>query len=100
MSNKYGEVLALLEFGRNLGKEDAKKVETTRKPRDAKPPNIGELIFQKRQELAQLEQVYKDLEKLNKKEEKKPEKWNVDMIAMFLLAVTPINWAVLYLLLK
>lgn len=97
--SKYGDVLALLEFGRKLGNED-KKAETTRKPREAKPPNIGELIFQKRQELAQLEQVYKDLEKLNKKEEKKPNGWTVDTIAMLLLSITPINWAVLYFLLK
>lgn len=88
----------LIEYGVRMAKPD--RVPRTQK--EGKPPNIGELIFQKRRELAELEQVYKDLEKLNKKEDdkKKPNGWNVDTLAMLLLSITPINWVVLYLLLK
>ena len=90
--SKYGEVLALLDYGRKLGQEVADKDKKPQQTKKEKEPDIFELVAKKRKELAQLEAVASDLGKLYKKEEKKEDKkgWSERNIALFLIASSPV----------
>lgn len=87
MSNKV-DLVPLIEWAI---KRNAPETVRTRKKED-KPPNIGELIMIKRQELAALEAVMKDVAQMTKKEDKK-DKWHEKMstpqLAMILILVVP-----------
>lgn len=100
--SKYGEIVGLAELFMKIGRDTAAaevKKTTPQSTKKEKPLDLAALIAVKRKELAEFEQAVKDLEKMNKKEEKKKEGWSVDQVAMALMLILPLNWAVLYLLL-
>lgn len=101
MSKGYGEALALIEAGKQMALTSIKDAKPQRtETKKEKPLDLAQLIAQKRKELAEYEQAIKDLEKMSKKEEKKKDGWDSDKIAMLLLTLMPLNWAVMWLLLK
>lgn len=102
--SKYGEIVGLAELFMKIGRDTAAaevKKTTPQSTKKEKPLDLAALIAVKRKELAEFEQAVKDLEKMNKKEEKKEDKkgWGVDQVAMALLLMMPLNWAVIWLLL-
>ena len=108
MAKGYGEVLAFVEIGKQLAlanKPEEKKPQRTE--REKKPPSWEQLWLEEQQRRAKFDDFMKVLKKQmteDKKDDKKDDKnhWNfdVDRVALLLLAMVPINWAVMYLLLK
>jgi len=103
MGRAYSEALALIEAGKQmaLGAKQEKPMRTSTEKKD-KPKDIDLLAILevKRREIKAIENYIAEQTKLNKPEDKKKPGWSIDHIAMFLLAMMPINWAVMYLLLK
>jgi hypothetical protein len=87
--SKYGDMVALLDWAMKQKKEPEKKSRT--KPE--KPVDVFELLQQKRREAQMLEAFIKDMEKVNKKEEKKEDKSKLStvQIAMLLIGTFPIT---------
>ena len=107
MSKGYSEALALIEAGKQmaLGNLKEKPMRTRTEKKDDKPKEVDllALLEVKRREIKAIENYIAEQAKLAKPDEKKEEKkkgWNVDYIAMMLLGLMPINWAVIYLLMK
>lgn len=79
-------------------KED-KKPQRTKK--EEKPPTLEDLWVAEHARREKFDAFMKMQKKLTAEEDKKkPQGWTVDTIAMLLLSITPINWLVLYFLLK
>lgn len=99
--SKYGELLALAEIFKKQGAEEAKaKEKPMRTKKDDGKVDLMALLDQKHREYLAVKNFIDEQHKLNKPEEKKDKGWSIDHIAMFLMAMMPINWAVMYLLLK
>lgn len=99
--SKYGELLALAEIFKKQGADEAKaKEKPMRKDKDDTKVDLMTLLEQKRREYLAVKTFVDEQHKLNKPEEKKDKSWSIDHIAMFLMAMMPVNWAVMYLLLK
>ena len=105
MAKGYAEALALVEVGKQMALSMKPQREERSHPRrKEKEVDLMALLEEKRRECKALELFVEEQHKLTKKEEKKEEKkrWHdkIDHIALFLLATLPLNWGVLYLLLK
>lgn len=106
MAKGYAEALALIEAGKQMAiNMKPHREDRTHQPRRReKEVDLMALLEEKRRECKALELFVEEQHKLTKKEEKKEEKkrWHekIDHIALFLLATLPLNWGVLYLLLK
>jgi len=106
MAKGYAEALALVEVGRQMAvnNKPVREERTHRHRHEKKDIDFMALLEEKKRECQALELFIEQQHKLNKKEEKKEEKkrWHekIDHIALFLLATLPLNWGVLYLLLK
>ena len=87
--------IQLIEYGMNMAKA---KPHATKAEKKEKPPSLEDMWVAEVQRRAKFDEFMKIMKKQNAEEKKKV--WSVDHIAMFLLALTPINWAVLYVLLK
>jgi hypothetical protein len=100
MSKGYSEALALIEAGKQmaLGTIREKPMRSVAEKKE-KPPDLMALLDQKKREYEAVKTFVEQQTKLNKQEEKK-KGWSVDHIAMFLLAMMPLNWAVMYLLIR
>jgi len=99
----FGEALALIEIGKQMAKkpDDDKKPERTRKE---KPKSWEELWLEEQQRRAKFDDFMKVLKKQlgdDKDKDKKSSLFdvNVDRVALLLLALVPVNWAMMYLLL-
>ena len=94
MSKSYGDIVALLDWAM---KQKANSVPVP-KTKKEKPVDVFQLLQQKRQEAQLLENFIKDMEKINKKEDKvKPwhEKVTTPQLAMVMILVVPIYMALL-----
>lgn len=93
---KY-DPIQLINFGMEMGKkrDDPPK---TRERKD-KPKTWQELWLEEQKRRAEFDDAMKMLKK-QMAEEPKKKSWSIDHIALLLLSITPLNWAVLYLLLK
>lgn len=75
---------------------DSKKSPEVKTPREKKVPPVNplQILEEKRRELQQWEAWVKDMEKINKKEEKKPKTWmeeiNTPQLAIMLVLFVPI----------
>ncbi len=104
MSKGYAEALALIEAGKQMALGSIikdKPMRTERKREEKiKEPDLLALLEVKRREIKAIENYIAEQAKLSKPEEKKKEDkgWTIDHLALLLLAITPINWAVLFLL--
>ena len=94
--SKYGDVLALLEFGKKVGEENAnakvlKPMRTA--PEKKKEGNPLALLEQKRQEYLAVKRWVEDQGKLDKPDDKKKkENWlSTTNIALFLIASSPVT---------
>lgn len=103
MAKGYGEAMALLEAGKQIGMAMAKADEPKRPQRTEKkekPPSWEQLWQEEQQRRDKFDNFMKVLKKQmaeEKKEEKKPPfGLDVDKVALLLLAMVPLNWAVLY----
>lgn len=108
MAKGYAEALALVEAGKQIGLTLAKQVEDPkrrpeRSEKEKKPPSWEQLWLEEQQRRAKFDDFMKVLKKQlteDKKEDKK-HWWNdVDKVALLLLAIVPLNWAVLALFFK
>jgi hypothetical protein len=106
MAKGYAEALALVEVGKQMAMsmKPVREERTHHHRHKEKEVDIMALLEKKRRECKALELFVEEQHKLSKKEEKREEKkrWHekIDHIALFLLATLPLNWGVLYLLLK
>lgn len=85
--SKYSEFMAFLEFMDKRKKAD----ETT--PRPKQSPSPIEIINKKRREAKELDDFFKEMEKVNKKEEKKKssfEQLTVPQLTMIMVLFVPI----------
>lgn len=104
MAKGYAEALALVEVGKQMAltmmKPEDKKPQRTEK--EKKPPSWEQLWLEEQQRRAKFDEFMKVLKKQMADEPKKNDKlsWDVDRVALLLLAIVPFNWAVMYLLLK
>lgn len=92
--SKYGELLALAEFFKKSGAEEAKakdKPMRTERKKEEKPVDLLGLLDQKKREYEAVKLFVEQQTKLNKPEEKKEDKWKIENIAWFLIAATPIT---------
>lgn len=93
--SKYGDVLALLEFGKKVGEENAKGHKPMRTEREKKKePDILALLEQKRREYVALKTYVEEQNKLHKPDDKKHgvKHWlNTTNVALFLIASSPIT---------
>lgn len=108
MAKGYGDVLALVEIGKQIGmqmaKAEEKKPEKTKPEKKEKPPSWEQLWLEEQQRRAKFDDFMKVLKKQlaedpKKEDDKKKIPWTVDNIALLLLAIVPLNWAAMYLLL-
>lgn len=90
--------IQLIEYGMNMAKAKPGAHKTEKTEKKEKPPSLEDMWVAEVQRRAKFDEFMKIMKKQNAEEKKKT--WSVDHIAMFLLALTPINWAVLYVLLK
>ena len=101
MAKGYAEALALVEVGKQMAltmmKPEDKKPHRTEK--EKKPPSWEQLWLEEQQRRAKFDDFMKVMKK-QMAEEPKKKAWTIDHIALFLLGIMPVNWAVLYLLLK
>lgn len=89
--SKYGELLALAEFFKKSGAEEA-KAKPMRTEKKEKPIDLMGLLDQKKREYDAVKLFVDQQHRLNKPEEKKEEKkWKLEHIAMFLIATSPIT---------
>lgn len=105
MAKGYAEALALVEAGKQIGltlanKEDKPKRTTPEKKE--KPPSWEQLWLEEQQRRAKFDDFMKVLKKQLADDKKDDKKWNlsVDHIALLLLAIVPLNWAVMYMFFK
>lgn len=98
--SKHVDIVPILQWA--MGQAKTERTRSVRKDKEDKPKevNLLALMEQKRQEYLAIKNFVEEQTKLNKPEDKKPKGWSIDHIAMVLFAMMPINWAVLYLLLK
>lgn len=102
MSKGYASALALIEAGKQMAQSMKTRPSRSVKPekKDDKPIDLLALMEQKRREYLAIKNFVEEQSKLAKPEEKKKSGWSVDHVAMLLLGIMPVNWAVLYLLLR
>lgn len=104
MAKGYGEAMALLEAGKQIGIAIATKDEPKRHQRSEKkekPPSWEQLWLDEQQRRAKFDDFMKVLKKqLAEEPKKKKWDWDVDRVALLLLAIVPLNWAILYILFK
>jgi hypothetical protein len=103
MAKGYAEALALIEAGKQMAlaaKPEDKRPQRTDK--EKKPPSWEQLWLEEQQRRAKFDDFMKVLKKQLAEEPKKKGilSWGVDQVALLLLAIVPLNWAVMYLLFK
>lgn len=91
---KYGDIVALLDWAMKQKEVRTETKSRRTKSKEDKPVDVFQLLQQKRQEAQMLEAFIKDMEKVNKKEDKPSKKWheqiNTPQLAMIMIVIIPV----------
>lgn len=108
MAKGYGEAMALIEAGKQIAltamKAEMEREKPKRTPeKKEKPPSFDELWQQEKKRRDAFDAWMKDVKKImaeDKKDDKKKPWEDVDKVALLLLGILPLNWALMFLLFK
>lgn len=101
MAKGYTEALALIEAGKQMAlSHRTRPREEKNEKKEHKKPSLEELWVEEHARRERFDAFMKIQKKIVHEDDKKKKLWDVDRIALLLLAIVPMNWAVMYLLLK